>query len=144
MTIDTQKQLKEMDEIRKKQEESFSKMVTDIRNNHNKIIDEFCKAYLSEMVKDGKEISINGLTLFHKQCSPLEKGSALNEYWFEEKKKSESHESKLLRQVMVQLNKLIVYVNDQLSQCQDNPEKIPVLLILDEISGFLNFVDKNE
>lgn len=127
-------------ELKNKKEGIFSKIVEDITKNHNRIIDDFCKAYLSHLVEKGIDIKPDCLRLFHKQPSPLN-GDMVNEYWFELKDKEETANEKLLKQVMKQLNRLIVYVDEQITKCRGNTEKIPVLLVLDEINGFLNFVD---
>jgi len=59
--------------------------IRDIANNHRKIIDDWCKAYLAQLYEEGVEIKPGCFTLceqvptFHKGKDCMEK-----KYWFEE------------------------------------------------------------
>lgn len=141
MTENLEKKTVLKDEVsKKKQEEFFEKAVREISQNHHKIIDDWCKAYLAHLYKEGVDIKPNCFTLFHKQPSGLT-GDLKHEYWFELREKQETANDKLLKQVMERLHSLIVYVDDQMKRCRGKTDKIPEMLILHEIERFLNFVD---
>jgi hypothetical protein len=134
--------MKTEEELRiEKNEKIFEKIVEDVTKNHHRIIDDWCKAYLAHLVEEGIELKPNCFTLFHKQPSPI-KGDMVHEYWFELREKQETANDKLLKQVMERLHSLIMYVHDRMKECRGKSDKTSEMLILHEIEGFLNFVDK--
>jgi len=66
-------------------QEIIHKAVNDISTNHAKIIDDWCKAYLSKSYQERGEISPGSFILNHKPSYSLS-GEITNRYWFEEKK----------------------------------------------------------
>lgn len=121
----------------------IQKKIREISENHNKILDDWCKAYLAHLVKEGVELKPNCVNLFHKKPSGIE-GDIIHEYWFELREKQESPNDKLLKQVMERLHSLIMHVHDRMKECRGKSDKTSEMVILHEIEGFLNFVDRQE
>lgn len=121
----------------------IEKKIKEISSNHKKILDDWCKAYLAHLYKEGMEIKPNCFTLFHKQSSGIT-GDMIHEYWFELREMQETPNDKLLKQVMERLHSLIVYVDDEIKRCRGKSDKSGEMIILHEIENFLNFVDKEE
>jgi hypothetical protein len=132
-----------IEKIAKEQDKILNEIVKNISENHHKIIDDWCKAYLAQQYQEGKEIKPNCFTLFHKQQDSL-KGDIIHKYWFEPKEKEESYNDKLLKEVMEKLNRLIVFVEHQLRMCRGKTEATEKILLLMEINNFLNFSNKKE
>lgn len=64
-------------------EEELEKAVSEILNNHLKIIDDWCKAYMAQRFKEGISIDVGSFTLCQQNLSlaPNEVGF---KYWFED------------------------------------------------------------
>lgn len=60
----------------------IEKIVSEISINHHKIIDDWCKAYLSQLHKEGVDIKPGCFRLIEKNCLDLD-GSYFKKYWFE-------------------------------------------------------------
>lgn len=66
------------------EETILNKVIQNISENHRKIIDDWCKAYLAELYEEGKDIKPGCFTLceqvptFHE-----EKKCMVIKYWFE-------------------------------------------------------------
>ncbi len=71
-------------------DEILQKIVQEIRDNHNKIIDDWCKAYLAQLYEEGKEIK-PGNYILCEQLPTYHRGkeTLVRKYWFEEKEKDE-------------------------------------------------------
>lgn len=125
----------------------IEKVVREISQNHRKIIDDWCKAYLAHLYEEGVEIKPNCFTLFHKQPSGIKEGQEgymVHEYWFEPRDKQETANEKLLKEVMGRLSNLIKCVDDKLLQLRGKSGNEELKALLFEINGFLNFVDREE
>jgi hypothetical protein len=55
----------------------------EVRENHHKILSDWCKAYLAQHYKEGHEINPKMLTLNEQQNFDLSNGKVGNRYWFE-------------------------------------------------------------
>lgn len=121
----------------------FAKIVSDVTQNHAKIIDDWCKAYLAHLVEKNIPITPDCLTLFQKQPN-ASTGELIYEYWFELREKQESPNDKLLKRVMERLNSLIMHIHERMKECRGKSDKSGEMIILHEIENFLNFVDKEE
>lgn len=65
----------------------IQKLVADIANNHRKIIDDWCKAYLAELYEQGVEIKPGCFTLNEQVPTFNPKTNCMvTKYWFELKK----------------------------------------------------------
>ena len=67
------------------EDELLQKVVKDIRENHLKIIDDWCKAYMAQRFKEGKNIEPGSFTLIE-QVPTYHKGKdcMVRRYWFED------------------------------------------------------------
>lgn len=64
-------------------DEAIEKAVHEIRSNHNKIIDDWCKAYMAQRYKEGKSIDIGAFTLCQENLSWAQNEVGFK-YWFED------------------------------------------------------------
>ncbi len=64
-------------------DEALEKAVHGIRSNHNKIIDDWCKAYMAQRYKEGKSIDIGSFTLCQQHLSWAQNVVGFK-YWFED------------------------------------------------------------
>jgi len=66
-------------------EDAIEKAVNEIKSNHDKIINDWCKAYMAQRYKEGKSIEPGSFTLceqvptFH-----IGKDCMVKRYWFED------------------------------------------------------------
>jgi hypothetical protein len=63
----------------------MNEAISNIRQNHHQILDDWCKAYLSHLYKEGVEIN-PGCFVLNEQ-SVFENGSLVYKYWFSLKDK---------------------------------------------------------
>ena len=68
-----------------KLEDKILKAVNEIKSNHDKIIDDWCKAYMAQRYKEGKSIDIGSFTLCQQNLS-LAQNEVGFKYWFEDGK----------------------------------------------------------
>lgn len=82
-------------------DEILNKVVQDIADNHNKIINDWCKAYMAQLYEEGVQIKPGNFTL-NEQVPTFHKGKdcLVKKYWFEpgipqfdDEKKAESFTS---------------------------------------------------
>ncbi len=66
-------------------QDEIEKAVNDIRTNHNKIIDDWCKAYMAQRYKEGKSIDVGSFTLCQQNLSWAQNEVGFK-YWFEDGK----------------------------------------------------------
>lgn len=66
-------------------QDEMEKAVDNIRSNHNKIIDDWCKAYLAQRYKEGKSIDVGSFTLCQQNLSWAQNEVGFK-YWFEDGK----------------------------------------------------------
>ncbi len=60
----------------------LEKAVQDITQNHRKIIDDWCKAYMAQLYQQGKSIDVGSFTLMQQNLS-MAPGEVGYKYWFE-------------------------------------------------------------
>ncbi len=63
--------------------EHLQKAVEEISNNHRKIIDDWCKAYLAQLYEEGHNLNPGSFTLCEQQDFVFENGKLGKRYWFE-------------------------------------------------------------
>lgn len=66
-------------------QDELDKAVDNIRANHNKIIDDWCKAYLAQRYREGKNIDVGSFTLCQQNLSWAQNEVGFK-YWFEDGK----------------------------------------------------------
>lgn len=66
-------------------EDALQKAVHDITTNHNKIIDDWCKAYMAQRYIEGKSIDVGSFTLCQQNLSWAQNEVGFK-YWFEDGK----------------------------------------------------------
>lgn len=66
-------------------QDEIDKAVLNIKSNHNKIIDDWCKAYLAQRYKEGKSIDVGSFTLCQQNLSWAQNEVGFK-YWFEDGK----------------------------------------------------------
>ena len=67
-------------------DEKFEEAIKFIAENHRKIIDDWCKAYLAQMYEEGVDIKPGCFTLVEQVDLELENGKLGKKYWFEKRK----------------------------------------------------------
>ena len=67
-------------------DEKFEEAIKFIGENHRKIIDDWCKAYLAQMYEEGVDIKPGCFTLVEQVDLELENGKLGKKYWFEKRK----------------------------------------------------------
>ncbi len=63
-------------------DEILEKVVIEISQNHDKIIDDWCKAYLAQLYEEGVDIKPGCFTL-NEQVPTIQKAELVKRYWFE-------------------------------------------------------------
>ncbi len=63
----------------------IEKAVQEIKFNHDKIIDDWCKAYMAQRYKEGKSIDVGSFTLCQQNLSWAQNEVGFK-YWFEDGK----------------------------------------------------------
>ena len=66
-------------------DDKLEKAMKEIQQNHYKIIDDWCKAYMAQRCKEGKSINPGDFTLVQQNLS-LASGEIGYKYWFEDVK----------------------------------------------------------
>ncbi len=62
----------------------LEKVVQEISNNHHKIIDDWCKAYLAQLYEEGHDIKPGSFTLNEQVPTyHIGKDCMVKKYWFE-------------------------------------------------------------
>ncbi len=61
----------------------IQKVVADISKNHNKIIDDWCKAYLSQLYQEKGSIKPGDFMLVEQVPTMRHDGLFVKKYWFE-------------------------------------------------------------
>ncbi len=67
-------------------EQLIEDMTRQVREKHHKILDDFYKAYTSELIKLGKDFSLDDICLIEQEPHYRE-GCVTRRYWFEFKPK---------------------------------------------------------
>jgi hypothetical protein len=62
-------------------ENTIENVIKDIRENHHKIIDDWCKAYMAQLYQEGHEIKPGCFTLLE-QAPTYEDGKFVSRHWF--------------------------------------------------------------
>lgn len=66
-------------------QDAIEKAVQNIKMNHDKIIDDWCKAYMAQRYKEGKSIDVGSFTLCQQNLSWAQNEVGFK-YWFEDGK----------------------------------------------------------
>lgn len=66
-------------------QDAIEKAVHDIKTNHDKIIDDWCKAYMAQRYKEGMSIDVGSFTLCQQNLSWAQNEVGFK-YWFEDGK----------------------------------------------------------
>lgn len=66
------------------EDEKLQKVVQEIAENHRKIIDDWCKAYLAQLYQENGEIKPGDFILYEQQPT-YHNHNLVRKYWFERK-----------------------------------------------------------
>ncbi len=62
----------------------IEKVSKEVRANHRKILDDWCKAYLAQLYEESGEVKPGNYTLCQQELHEY-KGKLVQKYWFEKK-----------------------------------------------------------
>lgn len=65
--------------------ELFEKAIRDISDNHRKIIDDWCKAYMAQLYEEGIKLEPGCFILCEQDGFYEHNGKMVKKYWFERK-----------------------------------------------------------
>ena len=130
-------------QIEVKKDVLLDQCVENIKKNHEKIIDDWCKAYLAELFQCGIDIKPGCFTLVQQQGLTLKNGELGYHYWFEPKDEKETINETMVKVLMNELNKIKDYVDDQVKNLSHDryDDQFEGRLILNEIKKMLNFME---
>lgn len=130
-----------MDDVIKKT--TIDQYIKNISDNHRKIIDNWCQAYLAELYQCGVDINPGCFTLVEQQDLELDNGKLGKKYWFEPKDQKETSNERMVKILMIELTKMKEYIEDQINILSQEKfeDQFQAKLILNQLKHMVNFLD---